>query len=389
MNDKRYTERLRLPLNILLAMAALVVAIVPIVVSQKLHRKMVADERTKMELWASAAEALASSQPDAPLNVLLSIISSNETIPAILCSEGDSIISFNNIQLHSSQDTLSQLSEELAHFKGKYPPIVIDLGNEGKQYLYYSDSSTLHELLIFPGIQIFVFVIFIGIIFLAWYLAQKNAQNKLWIGLSKETAHQLGTPISSLMAWIELLQSENDDPTPYQEMNKDIERLQTIAHRFQKIGSIPQYQECDLGKEIDQIVHYMEQRISRGVTLFLDIPKQEPMIAALVPPLWSWVIENLIKNAVDAMEGRGEITISIEQKGNHAIIDITDTGKGIAPRNRRKIFRPGFTTKSHGWGLGLSLVRRIVETYHHGKIILLRSELGVGTTFRIKMPLLP
>lgn len=387
MNDKLYSERLRRPLNILLALVALIVATVPILLSQKLHKRMVAEERAKMELWASSTEALASNEADASLNVLLSIIRSNKTIPVILCNKADSIISYNNIELKQGVDTLQKLSHTLTNFKKRYPPIVIDLGEQGRQYLYYSDSSTLQELFIFPSIQIFIFIFFVLILIIAWYLAQKNAQNKLWIGLSKETAHQLGTPISSLMAWTELLQGELQDVTPIDEMNKDIERLQTIAHRFQKIGSAPQYEERNLTHDITQIVQYMEQRISKGVTIFLDVPKKDVIRIKLIPSLWSWVIENLIKNAVDAMKGKGEITITLEQKGKYALIDITDTGKGIPPRDRRKVFHPGFTTKKHGWGLGLSLARRIVEVYHHGKITILRSEVGIGTTFRIKLPL--
>lgn len=348
---------------------------------------MVYEERAKMELWASSTEALASNEADASLNVLLSIIRSNKTIPVILCNKEDSILSYNNIELKEGIDTLQKLTYTLENFKKRYPPIVIDLGEAGKQYLYYSDSSTLKELFIFPTIQIFIFVFFVLILIVAWYLAQKNAQNRLWIGLSKETAHQLGTPISSLMAWTELLQGELQDGTPLEEMNKDIERLKTIAHRFQKIGSAPQYEERNLTQEIVQITQYMEQRISKEVSIFLDVPQKGVILIKLIPSLWSWVIENLIKNAVDAMKGKGEITITLEQRGRYALIDITDTGKGIPPRYRRKIFHPGFTTKKHGWGLGLSLARRIVEVYHHGKIMVLRSELDVGTTFRIKLPL--
>ncbi len=387
MNDKLYSERLRLPLNILLALVALVVAVVPILLSQKLHKKMVEEERIKMELWAASTEALASDAVDAPLNVLLSIIRSNKTIPIILCDKSDSIISYNNIDLPPHTDSLTTLTNTLADFKKDYPPIVIDLGSQGQQFLYYSDSSTLKELFLFPTIQIFIFVVFVFILLMAWYLAQKNAQNKLWIGLSKETAHQLGTPISSLMAWTELLQGEVQDPTPIHEINKDIERLQTITHRFQKIGSAPQYEERDLAQEITQMAQYMERRISKEVCIFLDVPQGEIIRVQLVPSLWSWVIENLIKNAVDAMRGKGEITITLERRGKYALIDLTDTGKGISPRDRHKVFRPGFTTKKHGWGLGLSLVRRIIEVYHNGRIIILRSEVGIGTTFRIKLPL--
>lgn len=375
-----------LSLNILLALLAIAVATLPVVLSQQLHRKMVADERAKMELWAEATEGLASDSEENALNLMLHIIQSNETIPILLVTDRDSIVSFNNISIPEGRDTLEYLSRYLAQVRGGYPPIAIDLGVEGYQYLYYSDSSTLESLTLFPWLQGVVFILFVGIVIIAAVWAKRNAQNRLWVGLSKETAHQLGTPISSLLAWLELLRAEGIAEESLVEMDKDVERLQTIAHRFQKIGSEPHFERCDLAEEVATSARYISTRISRGVTLFYDFPS-EPLPVMLIPALWSWVIENLVKNAVDAMQGKGEITIAIERRGHVALIDITDTGRGIAPRHRRRIFNPGFTTKSRGWGLGLSLARRIVETYHHGRITLLRSEVGIGTTFRIKIPL--
>lgn len=375
-----------LSLNILLALLAIAVATLPVVLSQQLHRKMVADERAKMELWAEATEGLASDSEENALNLMLHIIQSNETIPILLVTDRDSIVSFNNISIPEGRDTLEYLSRYLAQVRGRYPPIAIDLGAEGYQYLYYSDSSTLESLTLFPWLQGVVFILFVGIVIIAAVWAKRNAQNRLWVGLSKETAHQLGTPISSLLAWLELLRAEGIAEESLVEMDKDVERLQTIAHRFQKIGSEPHFERCDLAEEVATSARYISTRISRGVTLFYDFPS-EPLPVMLIPALWSWVIENLVKNAVDAMQGKGEITIAIERRGHVALIDITDTGRGIAPRHRRRIFNPGFTTKSRGWGLGLSLARRIVETYHHGRITLLRSEVGIGTTFRVKIPL--
>lgn len=375
-----------LSLNILLALLAIAVATLPVVLSQQLHRKMVADERAKMELWAEATEGLASDSEENALNLMLHIIQSNETIPILLVTDRDSIVSFNNISIPEGRDTLEYLSRYLAQVRGGYPPIAIDLGTEGYQYLYYSDSSTLESLTLFPWLQGVVFILFVGIVIIAAVWAKRNAQNRLWVGLSKETAHQLGTPISSLLAWLELLRAEGIAEESLVEMDKDVERLQTIAHRFQKIGSEPHFERCDLAEEVATSARYISTRISRGVTLFYDFPS-EPLPVMLIPALWSWVIENLVKNAVDAMQGKGEVTIAIERRGHVALVDITDTGRGIAPRHRRRIFNPGFTTKSRGWGLGLSLARRIVETYHHGRITLLRSEVGIGTTFRIKIPL--
>ena len=375
-----------LSLNILLALLAIAVATLPVVLSQQLPRKMVADERAKMELWAEATEGLASDSEENALNLMLHIIQSNETIPILLVTDRDSIVSFNNITIPEGRDTSVFLSRYLAQARGGYPPIAIDLGAEGYQYLYYSDSSTLESLTLFPWLQGVVFILFVGIVIIAAVWAKRNAQNRLWVGLSKETAHQLGTPISSLLAWLELLRAEGIAEESLVEMDKDVERLQTIAHRFQKIGSEPHFERCDLAEEVATSARYISTRISRGVTLFYDFPS-EPLPVMLIPALWSWVIENLVKNAVDAMQGKGEITIAIERRGHVALIDITDTGRGIAPRHRRRVFNPGFTTKSRGWGLGLSLARRIVETYHHGRITLLRSEVGIGTTFRIKIPL--
>lgn len=379
----------KLWLNILLALLAITVATLPVILFRKQQKRMVKEERHKMELWAEATEAIAGDEEENSLNLMLRIIQGNETIPIILTSDQDSIISFNNISLPPRADSMALLQEQLTAFKKGYPPIEIDLGEEGRQYLYYADSSTLRELVLFPWLQGAVFVLFVVIVIAASIGARHSAQNRLWVGLSKETAHQLGTPISSLMAWTELLRAEGStQEETLREMDKDIERLQTIAHRFQKIGSEPRPQLCDLCREVRSSIAYMEGRISRGVTIFYDLPSEEEvLLAKLIPTLWSWVVENLIKNAVDAMQGKGEITLHLERRGNFAFIDITDTGCGIAPRHRRRIFAPGFSTKKRGWGLGLSLARRIVETYHHGRILLLRSEVGIGTTFRIKIPL--
>ncbi len=387
--DMKSPKRYKLSLNILLAILAIAVATLPVLLFQRQQARMVQEERHKMELWAEATEALAGDEEEHALNLILHIIQSNKTIPIILTTEGDSIVSFNNITLPPQSDTTALLKEELKKFRGGYPPIAIDLGEEGRQYLYYADSSTLRELVLFPWLQGAVFVLFVVIVIAASMGARHSAQNRLWVGLSKETAHQLGTPISSLMAWTELLRAEGStQEETLREMDKDIERLQIIAHRFQKIGSEPRPELCDLCREVRSSIAYMEGRISRGVTIFYDLPSEEEvLLAKLIPTLWSWVLENLIKNAVDAMQGKGEITLHLERRGNFAFIDITDTGCGIAPRNRRRIFAPGFSTKKRGWGLGLSLARRIVETYHHGRILLLRSEVGIGTTFRIKIPL--
>lgn len=384
---KIFSDQSRRWLNITALFVAVIVAIIPVLVSRRIHDNMVVEERNKVQLWAAATEALGGDSEDAPLNVMLQIISSNKTIPVILTNSKDSIIAFNNIRIPSKADTAQVLKRKLATFKKEYPPLPIDLGSAGFQQLYYGQSSTLRELFIFPVVQVVAFTLFLIILIFSWYISNKNSQNKLWVGLSKETAHQLGTPISSLMAWLVLLREGEHDAYMYDEIEKDIKRLETISHRFQKIGGDAQFTTCDVSLIVQEAISYLRTRISKGVTIFIS-PSNEPLLADVNVELFGWVIENLVKNAVDAMEGKGEISITISARGNNkAIIDITDTGKGIARQHKRKIFQPGFTTKKKGWGLGLSLARRIINTYHKGQLVLLRTEVGMGTTFRIKLPI--
>lgn len=379
-------ERFRVVLQWIAAFASIVVATLPIVVSQRIHHSMVKEEKSKMELWANATEAIGSDEDSAPVNVMLQIISSNNTIPVILTSSKDSIITFNNIVIPSSQDSTIYLQRLLKKYGKLYKPISINLGEAGVQLLYYGNSSTLHELNLFSLIQLPLFLFLLLILGLAWHLAKRNAQNQLWAGLSKETAHQLGTPISSLMAWIELLRDSGGDEAMLQEMRKDVNRLEIISHRFQKFGSTPQYTDSDLQEILSNSLNYLQSRISKKISLTTEFP-QESLRIACNESLLSWVIENLVKNGVDALKGEGPIHIKLFRKGDQALIDISDKGVGIARKNRRKIFHPGFSTKKRGWGLGLSLARRIINEYHKGKLTLLYSEVGEGSTFRIRLPL--
>ncbi len=365
---------------------ALTVAVIPAILSYRIHRKMVDEEEAKMRLWANATEAIASDNESAPIDLLLSIISSNTSIPIILANDSNTILSFNNIRIPSRVDSVAFLQKKLSLFKKQHSPIAIRLSEEQHQYLYYGNSSTLAQLLFFPLIQTTIFIFFIAIIALAWWLAKRSAQNLLWIGLSKETAHQLGTPISSLMAWVELLKEKNNVPEICYEMEKDIDRLMNISHRFQKIGGNAATEIYNLNQLVEEITSYLQQRISKGVKIFIA-DNSEPIFVRINRDLMGWVLENIVKNGVDAMEGKGEITIHVERKNKHAILDITDTGKGIPRANRRNVFKPGFTTKKKGWGLGLSLAKRIVESPHQGKISILHTEVGRGTTFRIRLPL--
>ena len=264
--------------------------------------------------------------------------------------------------------------------------IAIDMGDAGSQYLYYEDSRLLKALSYYPYIQVIVLMAFILIVYYAVSSTQRAEQNKVWVGLSKETAHQLGTPISSLLAWMELLEGMGVDKETVGEMNKDVKRLATIASRFSKIGSRPSMEDEDLNEVAIRSAEYMATRISRRISLTIT-PSQTPLPVRMSAPLTEWVMENLIKNAVDAMEGSGSISVNIYRDKTNAVVDISDTGKGISRKHQKTIFNPGFTTKTRGWGLGLTLARRIIEEYHNGRIYVKQSELGVGTTFTIEIPL--
>ncbi len=370
--------------RIALVVGAILFAIVSLILSDRLVSKMAQEERAKMELWAHATQALASGDHETALLFPMRILESNTSIPVILTSESGEILSYNNIDL-PRRNPEKYLYQRLQEFRSGYPPIVID--SYPREYLYYSDSKMLRQLLIFPYIQLVVFLALLGIAVLAIISLKRADQNHIWEGLSRETAHQLGTPISSLLAWRELLQLSGTDPMIVHEMGKDIERLETIADRFQKVGSAPRLVPTDVGELIRRSMLYMQPRISAGVELSLETEESVQVKASLCEPLVAWVFENLIKNAVDAMQAKGRISIVYSAQGRHAVIDLTDTGRGI-PRTRWEgIFRPGYTTRQRGWGLGLSLARRIIEDYHGGRIFVRSSQEGVGTTFRITLPL--
>lgn len=369
--------------RIALIIGAIVFAVVSLVVSDRLVKQMGQEERRKMELWAAATQAVASNDYEESLLFASRILESNTTIPMILVNERGDILSYNNIDL-PRKDPDIYLYQKLHKFRQGYPPIEIENGL-GREYLYYSDSSTLEQLLLFPYIQVAVFLVILGISVLAIISLKRADQNHIWEGMSRETAHQLGTPISSLMAWREILMSQGVDPMIVAEMGKDIQRLEMIADRFQKIGSTPNLIPCDLGVLVMKAVAYMQPRISAGVVLEVQDEPHEPIWVAVSEPLIAWVFENLIKNAVDAMQAKGTISIRYIAQDGKAMIDIHDTGKGIARSQYESIFRPGYTTRQRGWGLGLSLARRIIHDYHRGRIYVKNSVLGEGTTFRITL----
>ncbi len=375
---------------------AILIAIASILVTNSLVKKLAQEEHKKVETWAEAVKLFAKQTLDTELQTnvdknafneydsfVLHILSDNTTIP-LLKIDDDGNMESMNIDSAKLKDPES-INKLIKKFKEKNAPIIIDLGEKGgKQYVYYDESTVLKQLKVFPYVQLSVVAIFVIVSFLALSSSKKAEQNKVWVGLSKETAHQLGTPISSLMAWVEYLKTKNPDIQFLNEMDKDVHRLKVIAERFSKIGSNPDPIPMDLDAALKQIIDYMGKRISAKVVINYH-PSAEPTFVMMNDSLFGWVIENLIKNAVDAMDGKGKIDIVVTDSGKKVKIDVSDTGKGIPKSKQEAIFHPGYTTKTRGWGLGLSLVKRIIESYQKGKIYVSNSEINKGTTFRIEL----
>ncbi|MDR1455537.1 MAG: HAMP domain-containing histidine kinase [Tannerella sp.] len=367
---------------------ATLIAIVSVVVSDSLIRKLAEEEHRKMEVWTEAQRLfiLDDSTQTGQISLIWKVMESNTTIPVICCDDRGDIVSYNNIRV-PDRNPEPFLQKKVREFRAKRPPFTLDFGDNTYQYLYYDDSVILKRLLLYPYIQLLVIAVFIMISFLALAATKKSEQNKVWVGLSKETAHQLGTPISSLIAWVEYLKTKevNAAYAAYlPEMEKDVKRLEVIAERFSKIGSNPDIVPLDINKSVLSACGYMKSRISPKVKISVAFSRNS-MPALMNEALFSWVIENLTKNAVDAMDGQGAIGFRINEKGGKILVDVTDTGKGIPKSKFKTVFMPGYTTKARGWGLGLSLVRRIVESYPGGKIYVKNSEPGKGTTFRIEL----
>ena len=350
-----------------------------------LARSMADEEQKRMQIWAEATRQIIISDNENEINFCLEIIRNNTTIPVILTDDDNNVISTMNIPDLKVNDT-AYYRERLAEMAANHDPIVINLPRNHKNFIYYDDSTVLKQLAHFPFIQMSIIAIFLLVAYLAFSSSRRAEQNKVWIGMSKETAHQLGTPISSLMAWIEILKQDESNATYVAEMQKDIDRLRMIADRFSKIGSLPTLQPCNLSEAINMAVGYMLTRVSSNITIDVKDNTSQKVMVKLNTSLFNWVIENMIKNAIDAMEGKGCITIKLNETPKFAEILITDTGKGLAKNQFKAIFTPGYTTKERGWGLGLSLVQRIVKNYHRGKIMVQSSEIGIGTTFRIVLP---
>ncbi len=338
------------------------------------------EERLKMNLWANAQKTLINADENTDVELPLQIFSNNTSIPIIL-TENDSIINTVNIDEVIVKNKI-KANAFLSDLKNENEPIVIEYVPRKFQKLYYGNSALLNKLKYYPIALVLIIVLFGGLVY-NFYRSNKMAtQNKLWAGMAKETAHQIGTPLSSLIGWVELLKSENVDESTTFEIEKDIERLQMITDRFSKIGSEPKLETKDIIEETQQSYDYLQSRFSKQIEFSFKAPKT-PIYVLLNPTLHSWTIENLVKNAIDAMKGRGKLSLEIEQEGSHVRINVIDTGGGIQKKQFKTIFEPGFTTKKRGWGLGLSLTRRIVEEYHKGTIKVLNSELGKGTTMQV------
>lgn len=389
LSHMQWTDRIR-QVKILLVMAAILIAVTSLVVSHYLVKDLSNEESKKMEVWAQALHALNHADENTDLTLVLDVIQGNTTIPVIVMDSNGHVNDYRNIVINTktaidSEKYISEYGHRL-YESGKF--IRIHLGDSTKtseyQLVCYDESTLLKRLSQYPYWQLGIVMIFVVVAIFALLSSKKAEQNKVWVGLSKETAHQLGTPISSLMAWIEILKENHPEDEMIPEMNKDVKRLELIAERFSKIGSLPEPKESSMNKVLEHVVDYMHKRTSNKVDMICHVPDHE-VIIKMNASLFEWVIENLCKNAVDAMEGNGQIIITLTEEGKHIAIEVADTGKGIRKKDIKNVFTPGFTTKQRGWGLGLSLAKRIVEEYHKGKIYVKSSEIGKGTTFRIEL----
>lgn len=368
----QWTDRIR-QVKILLVIAAVIIAVVSLLVSHYLVRDLQREERAKMETWAEALQALNNADETTDLTLVLNVMQSNNTIPVIVVNSEGGIDDFRNID-----DTVA-ISDYARRMKLSGDTIRV-----GSQLVCYDESIMLKRLTQWPYVQLGIVMIFVVVAIFALLSSKKAEQNKVWVGLSKETAHQLGTPISSLMAWVEILKENYPEDDLIPEMDKDVKRLERIAERFSKIGSLPEPVDASMNEVLDHVVDYMDRRTSKKVEMVRQLSDHDVHVK-MNASLFEWVIENLCKNAVDAMEGSGRIVLTLMDEPGRVVIEVSDNGKGIRKKDIGNVFTPGFTTKKRGWGLGLSLAKRIVEEYHKGRIFVKQSEVGKGTTFRIEL----
>ena len=379
----QWTDRIR-QVKILLVIAAVVIAVVSLLVSHYMVRDLQREERAKMQTWAEALQALNGADESTDLALVLNVIQSNNTIPVIVMTADGKVTDCRNIDVRGkdSAEFVARYGRQM-YEAGDY--IKIEYGDSADyQLVCYDESVMLKRLTQWPYVQLGIVMIFVVVAIIALLSSKKAEQNKVWVGLSKETAHQLGTPISSLMAWVEILREQYPDDTLIPEMDEDVKRLQRIAERFSKIGSLPEPVDASMNEVLEHVVEYMNRRTSKKVEMVCHLPDHE-LVVKMNASLFEWVIENLCKNAVDAMEGSGRIELTLLDEPDRVAIEVADNGKGIRKKDIGHVFTPGFTTKQRGWGLGLSLAKRIVEDYHKGRIFVKQSEVGRGTTFRVEL----
>ena len=382
----QWTDRIR-QVKIILVIAAVIIAVVSLLVSHYLVRDLQREERAKMGTWAEALQVLSSTDDTADLPLVLNVLQSNNTIPVVVMNVDGEVTDCRNVDVKgmSEEDSAAYVARYGRQLYKAGDFIKIEYGDSADyQLVCYDESVMLKRLMQWPYVQLGIVMIFVVVAIFALLSSKKAEQNKVWVGLSKETAHQLGTPISSLMAWVEILKENYPDDSLIPEMDKDVKRLERIAERFSKIGSLPEPVDASMNEVLDHVVDYMDRRTSKKVEMVRQLPDHD-VIVRMNASLFEWVIENLCKNAVDAMEGAGRIVLTLAEEPERVVIEVADNGKGIRKKDISNVFTPGFTTKKRGWGLGLSLAKRIVEEYHKGRIFVKQSEVGKGTTFRIEL----
>jgi len=390
-----WTDKVRQLKIIFIGVAILIVA-TSLFVSHQLVEDLKGEERSRMEVWAEAMRSLTVAEDNTDLNLVLTVINGNNSIPVIVTDEENHVLSHRNLGISAtdSKDSLQKLHRTLVELQqtGKQMKMPLEVSSaeevvaeQSHIYIYYDESLILHRLAWFPYIQLGVVSLFLLVALLALLSTKRAEQNRVWVGLTKETAHQLGTPISSLMAWIAVLKENYPHDSLIEDMENDVQRLERITERFFKIGSQPELKFTEIAPVINHVIDYLKRRVSNRVEISVDF--QDKVLLPLSAPLFEWVIEVICKNAVDAMAGTGNIALTCHTIDKSYVIDIRDSGKGIPRKHFSSVFKAGFTTKQRGWGLGLSLSKRIIQDYHHGKIYVLESAVGKGTTFRIELPM--
>lgn len=366
--------------------AAILIGFASLFITNRLVRELSHEERKKIELWAEAIRELSQISTMADTNqnftIIFEVLQNNTTVPVILADEKDSILSYRNIP-HHKIDSKAEIDKLLNQMKASKDPIEVTLLDNSKNFVYYKDSTTLVELTYYPYIQLGIIILFILASYYAFSRSRRAEQNQVWVGMAKETAHQLGTPTSSLLAWLEIIKDSNLNRDLIADFGKDVGRLEKIVDRFSKIGSSPSLKPLNLVEVINNSIDYLRNRISNKISIIKTYEDKDYIPVPINETLFEWVIENLIKNSIDAINSSGSVTVSITDNTQVVFIDVSDTGKGIPRSHFKTIFQPGYTTKSRGWGLGLTLSKRIIEDYHSGKVFVNYSEVDKGTTFRI------